>query len=167
MAATMKSSSGEKDLDVNDGAIETHAVAESSPPSLVRQVVTWLCVISGPALAAITFPRLCGQRYSNSSWLLTIFQQHYVVIFGLPSAALLSFMLVVVFEARFDNIEMEIANIVKFRGASGPIILWVLCFLSIELAPAPRTRRVWGQAPWSGGLSRVSNSTGLSIPMLE
>jgi hypothetical protein len=134
MAATMKSSSGEKDLDVNDGAIEIHAVAESSPPSLVRQVVTWLCVISGPALAAITFFPIVRAALQQQQWLLTIFQQHYVVIFGLPSAALLSFMLVVVFEARFDNIEMEIANIVKFRGASGPIILWVLCFLSIASA---------------------------------
>ena len=25
----------------------------------------------------------------------------------------------------------------------------------------------WGQAPWSGGLSRVSKSAGLSIPRLE
>ena len=128
------SSSGEKDLDFNDSTIQTHAVTESSPPSLVRQVVTWLCVVSGPALAAITFFPIVRAALQQQQWLLTIFQQHYVVIFGLPSAALLSFMLVVVFEARFDNIEMEIANIVKFRGASGPIILWVLCFLSIASA---------------------------------
>src|SRR5579875_2267512 len=36
-----------------------------------------------------------------------------------------------------------------------------------ELAPVRRTRRVWGQAPGSGDLSRVSNSAGLSIPILE
>jgi hypothetical protein len=131
----MKSSgSGEKDLDVNDAATETHLATESSPPSLVRQVVTWLCVVSGPALAAITFPPIVRAALQQQQWLHTIFQQHYVVIFGLPSAALLSFMLVVVFEARFDNIEMEVVNIIKFRGASGPIILWVLCFLSIASA---------------------------------
>ena len=70
----------------------------------------------------------------QQQWILTIFKEHYAAIFGLPSAALMSGILVVVFEARFDDIEMEIANLVKFRGASGPIILWVLCFLSIASA---------------------------------
>jgi hypothetical protein len=36
-------------------------------------------------------------------------------LFGFPSAALLSFMLVVVSEARFDNIEMEVANILVIK----------------------------------------------------
>ena len=121
--------------DVHSDVIEAHATVESpSPPSLVRQVVTWRCVLCGPALAAITFFPVIRAALQQQQWLLTIFRQHYAAIFGLPSAALLSFMLVVVFEARFDNIEMEVANLVKFRGASGPVILWVLCFLSIASA---------------------------------
>jgi hypothetical protein len=118
-----------------DTTVETRVSPDSSsPPSLVRQVVTWLCVASGPALAGITFFPIIRAALQQQQWLLAIFRQHYAAIFGLPSAALLSFILVVVFEARFDNIEMEIANLVKFRGASGPIILWVLCFLSIASA---------------------------------
>ena len=136
MTATLKpSNSGGNGPDVTDDAIDAHATLESaSPPSLVRQVVTWLCVACGPALAAITFFPVIRAALQQQQWLLVIFRQHYAAIFGLPSAALLSFMLVVVFEARFDNIEMEIANLVKFRGASGPIILWILCFLSIASA---------------------------------
>ena len=136
VTATLKpSNSGGNGPDVTDDAIDARANLESpSPPSLVRQVVTWLCVACGPALAAITFFPVIRAALEQQQWLLVIFRQHYAAIFGLPSAALLSFMLVVVFEARFDNIEMEIANVVKFRGASGPIILWILCFLSIASA---------------------------------
>jgi len=120
---------------LSNHVVEAHvAVESSSPPSLVRQVVTWLCVLCGPALAAITFFPVIRAALQQQQWLLTIFREHYAAIFGLPSAGLLSFMLVVVFEARFDNIEMEIANLVKFRGASGPIILRVPCFLSIASA---------------------------------
>jgi hypothetical protein len=135
VAATLNPPSNSGDsLDVSD-ATEAHAAVETaSPPSLIRQVVTWLCVVSGPALAAITFFPIIRAALQQQQWLLTIFRQHYAAIFGLPSAALLSFMLIVVFEARFDNIEMEIANLIKFRGASGPIVLWVLCFLSIAAA---------------------------------
>jgi hypothetical protein len=121
--------------DINNNVIDAHtAVESSSPHSLVRQVVTWICVACGPALAAITFFPVIHAALQQQQWLLAIFRQHYAAIFGLPSAALLAFMLVVVFEARFDNIEMEIVNLVKFRGASGPIVLWVLCFLSIASA---------------------------------
>jgi hypothetical protein len=118
-----------------DARDDTHAApASSSSPSLVRHTVTWLSVGFGPVLAIITYYPLIRAVLQQQPWIYKIFSQHYDVIFGLPSAALLSFMLVVVSEARFDNIEMEIVNLIKFRGASGPIILWVLCFLSIVLA---------------------------------
>src|ERR1017187_4572464 len=99
-----------------------------------RLVVTWLCVVTGPLLLIMAYFPLIRATLQEQPWLITLFREHYTVIFGLPSAALLSFLLVIVFEARFDQIEMEIAHILKFRGASGPIVLWVLCFLSIASA---------------------------------
>jgi hypothetical protein len=131
-APTTVPDSGTENLDdMNDAPA---AQASSSPPSLVRQVVTWLCIGFGPVLALITYLPLLQAMLQRQQWIYTIFREHYAAIFGLPSAALLSFMLVVVFEARFDKIEMELANLVKFRGASGPIILWIFCFMSITIA---------------------------------
>jgi hypothetical protein len=40
----------------------------------------------------------------------------------------LSFILVVLLEARFDRIEMKFFGIVEFKGASGPIVLRGFCF---------------------------------------
>lgn len=99
-----------------------------------RRAVTWLCLVAGPALVAISYFPIIRASLSQDPWLMTIFEKHYAAIFGLPGAALLSFILVVVFEARFDRIEMEVASVLKFKGASGPVILWVLCFLSIAAA---------------------------------
>ena len=99
-----------------------------------RRIVTWLCLVAGIGLVGITYFPVIRAALNQDPWLLAIFQQHYDAIFGLPGAALLSFILVVVFEARFDKIEMEIFNILEFRGASGPVVLWVLCFLSITAA---------------------------------
>jgi hypothetical protein len=135
MATPLKPPDSDDGTRYTNAEAERHAAPEPSPPlSLVRQVVTWLCVVLGPLLVGIAFFPIIRAAIQQQPWLLTIFRQHYAAIFGLPGAALLSFILVVVFEARFDNIEMEIANLVKFRGASGPVILWVLCFLSIALA---------------------------------
>lgn len=100
----------------------------------VRRVVTWLCLVAGLSLVGITYFPVVIAAWHQAPWLLGIFQHHYAAIFGLPGAGLLSFILVVVLEARFDTIEMEIPNLIKFRGASGPIILWVMCFLSMAVA---------------------------------
>lgn len=104
----------------------------SSPGT--RRAVTWLCLVAGPALVAISYFPIIRASLSQDPWLMAIFEKHYAAIFGLPGAALLSFILVVVFEARFDRIEMEVTSVLKFKGASGPVILWVLCFLSIAAA---------------------------------
>lgn len=108
--------------------------ASSSPPPLIRKAVTLLSLGFGPVLALVTYYPLVLAVLEHQQWLYVIFSEHYDVIFGLPSAALLSFMIVVISEARFDSIEIEISNVVKFRGASGPIILWILCFLSVTFA---------------------------------
>jgi len=136
MAASLESTSSELEpttSKVDQRAPDSGPVLTSSP-SRVRQVVTWLSLIGGLALVGITYFPVLRAAIAQDPWLLELFQHHYAAIFGLPGAALLSFILVVVFEARFDNIEMEIMNVLKFRGASGPIVLWVLCFLSMTAA---------------------------------
>lgn len=107
MAAPEKlPASGGESLGARDDTRAT-TLASSSSPSLVRQVVTWFCVVSAPLLAIIIFFPVVRAVLQQQQWILTIFKEHYAAIFGLPSAALISSMLVVVFEARFDNIEMR------------------------------------------------------------
>jgi hypothetical protein len=69
--------------------------------------------------------------WQSQPWVIKIIQQHYAATVGLPAIAALSFLIVVTFEARFDAIEMEFFGIVRFKGASGPIILWAFCFLTM------------------------------------
>ena len=58
---------------------------------------------------------------------------HFPAIVGLPFAALLALVIVLFLESRSGNLEFEAIGL-KFRGASGPIVLWVLAFLAIVLA---------------------------------
>jgi hypothetical protein len=49
-------------------------------------------------------------------------------IIGIPMAAVSAFCVVWVLQATSGRIEFEIGPI-KFRGASGPVVLWVLAFM--------------------------------------
>lgn len=64
---------------------------------------------------------------------------HIPTIIGLPFAALASLLLVLVLRTVAGNIELKALGI-EFKGAAGPIIMWILCFLAITLAIA----KTWG-----------------------
>jgi hypothetical protein len=66
----------------------------------------------------------------NSPDLYQIMLKHFAATVGLPSAALASLCLVMFLEQTSGPIEFEGLGL-KFKGASGPVVLWAFCFLAI------------------------------------
>jgi len=56
--------------------------------------------------------------------------QHFVAILGLPICIIASFVLVFLLKVGEAPIEIEGLSF-KFKGASGPVILWIFCFLAM------------------------------------
>jgi hypothetical protein len=60
-------------------------------------------------------------------------EEHFSAIIGLPMAALCSFVIVVFLkQTNADKIEFEGLGF-KFRGPSGEVVLWLMCFIAIAL----------------------------------
>ena len=70
---------------------------------------------------------------AQGDWLIQIAQKQFAATIGLPFAALSSLSLVLILEFRAGKIEFEGFGF-KFRGASGPIILWIMSFLAMATA---------------------------------
>lgn len=98
----------------------------------IRIVARWLTLIGG-VLFGGTF--IVGGAISmlNDPQLYRIALEHFPATIGLPSAALAALCLVSFLESSSGPIEFQGFGFV-FNGASGPIILWVICFLSIASA---------------------------------
>ena len=62
-----------------------------------------------------------------------ILKSHYAALIGLPLAAIFSLWVVVILRNKSGPIEFEFISL-KFKGASGQVILWILCFLTITAA---------------------------------
>ena len=58
---------------------------------------------------------------------------HFVAIIGIPAAGVFAFLVVAIFETAAGTVKFEVATI-KFEGAAGPIVMWLLCFLAITTA---------------------------------
>ena len=64
-------------------------------------------------------------------WLLRVINEHYAATIGTPLSALTAFCIVVLLQIMNQGpIEFEALGF-KFKGASGPVVLWIFCFLAV------------------------------------
>jgi hypothetical protein len=84
-------------------------------------------------LGMITYSVLMQTPPSNG-WLNKLIQDHYPAMIGIPLMSLTAICIVMCFQVAIGGpIEFEALGF-KFRGASGPVLMWVLCFLALTLA---------------------------------
>jgi hypothetical protein len=58
--------------------------------------------------------------------------QHFPAVVGLPMVAGLAFLIVILLPQAYGRIEFKVFGL-SFKGAAGPVVLWLLCFLGISL----------------------------------
>ncbi|MEO0699829.1 MAG: hypothetical protein AAFY81_08955, partial [Pseudomonadota bacterium] len=68
-------------------------------------------------------------EWNNPNWSKVIFD-HFAATIGLPMAAAAAFLVVSFFKTVDGPIKIEVLGL-KFEGASGPILMWVIVFGAI------------------------------------
>jgi hypothetical protein len=71
---------------------------------------------------------------------LPIFRDHFLMIGGIPIAVIVAAGVVQFFRGVHGPVEIKIPG-VQFSGATGPVLLWILCFLAIAWA----IKYLWSQ----------------------
>lgn len=99
---------------------------------LVRRVSHWLVLVGGIIFGGAFILGGAVSMLMNPA-VFEVALAHFAATVGLPSAALSALCIVVFLESSSGPIEFEGLGF-KFKGASGPIVLWVLCFLAIAAA---------------------------------
>ncbi len=65
-----------------------------------------------------------------NEWIQKLMKEQWPAFLGLPFAAGVAFCLVTVLEIRSGKVEFKAFGL-DFTGPSGPVVLWVLCFLAM------------------------------------
>lgn len=108
---------------------------ESSLEIRLRRYANWGIVL-GTGVCACYFVgfMIYHSVYSTNaekSWLLQIIVQHYAASIGVPLSAIAAFCIVLLLKVVVTGpIEIEALGF-KFRGAAGPVVLWIFCFLAM------------------------------------
>lgn len=92
------------------------------------------------AVYAIAFAALAAGAAVYGAFILiqwwiggTLISEHFTALVGLPAAFGAAFVVVALFRTVEGRIVFSALGF-KFEGASGPIVMWVLCFLAIVAA---------------------------------
>ncbi len=128
------------------------------PESKIRLFSSWLFIIGASTLTAAAFGLLLmGARRDPDFYAVAV--RHFPTVVGLPFAAMaalfiaISSKIVTGEKLNFKGFGFE------FNGASGPIILWLICFLGISFTinetwnktysgPISKHLQDWLHTPW-------------------
>jgi len=102
--------------------------SELSPK--VQRRIAILAVVGGMAFGGSYLLFLVYWSWQDSSWMLPIIRDHFAAVVGGPCAAFAALLLVLLLRYTVGPIELKGLGF-EFKGAAGPIILWMFCFLAI------------------------------------
>jgi hypothetical protein len=108
---------------------------EEETSMLERQLTKGLRLVAG--LGVFSFALLfCGRvlylALTEPYWKKLSLKQFPTMV-GLPVSAIAALFLVLVLRAEAGEIEFKAVGF-EFKGASGPIVMWALCFLVLTVA---------------------------------
>ena len=98
-----------------------------SPRSFVVKLVLLGVGVFGAIFTCSFFGVIVHSFFTDKQW-VNMAKEHASAAIGLPVATIAAFMLVSVLQVTNGKIEFEGLGF-KFRGASGPVVLWIACFI--------------------------------------
>jgi hypothetical protein len=124
-------------------AREHHASGIYGSDARLRKFASWAAVLGAMAMVSYfaIFMKLQTLKPADpeTSWIINQFRQNFAATLAIPLSAVAAFCIVTLLRVTTGPIEIE-AQGVKFSGASGPIIFWILCFMVIVFG----VKILWG-----------------------
>ena len=106
---------------------------QQTPSSLMRAVAAWVTLIGVVVFVGAYLCLFVYWMYRDFEFFGPIAHDHFQAVIGLRFGALAALCIVLFLEFRSGHMEVQGFGF-KFRGASGPAIIWLLCFLGISAA---------------------------------
>ncbi len=105
--------------------------SELSPRSFIRK---WglVSIMSSGVILVCSFAGIIVYSFWTDKQWIDMAIEHASAAAGLPIAAVTAFLLVSVLQVTTGKVEFEGIGF-KFRGASGPIVLWIACFIAMVI----------------------------------
>ena len=116
-------------------------IPDGKAPGSVRAILIWAFGAASFLFIVIAWVTAFYIGVEENLW-RDVIQSNFAAMVLFPACAGFALVLVLVLRAAAGEIEFEVLGL-KFRGASGPLVFWVLCFLAQILA----VKLLWRSSP--------------------
>jgi hypothetical protein len=99
----------------------------------VAPLFTKVVAISGALFLGVVCTVVFFWTIPSAGILSTEISKHFLAVTGLPLSAIAATVVISMFRVTAGRIEFKALGF-QFRGASGPVVLWVFCFLAFVAA---------------------------------
>lgn len=98
-----------------------------------KNVVVWSSLVGSLVFWTVFLVFIAKELFEGARWINSVLESHPAVPLFLPLAALASFCNVLILKITDGPMELTFFDKFVFKGAAGPIIMWVLSFLAMCL----------------------------------
>jgi hypothetical protein len=88
----------------------------------------WAVLISGTLIGLILMSFYAIELFKPNGWVVDIYKNHFLACIGLPLVALLSLIIVIIFNIQESDMKVSLLGF-NFEGSSSKILMWVIVFL--------------------------------------
>lgn len=106
---------------------------ETNQPESVRRVARWIILLATGAWGIFAGSFLAYHSLAEGGFIIELTKKQFGAMILVPMAALMALCVVIILEWTAGDIKFKGLSF-EFEGASGPIVLWVFCFLAIVAA---------------------------------
>jgi len=99
----------------------------------IRKIARWIALSGATVFGLFVGGFLIHQTWAEDGFMPEFAQKQFGAMIMVPTAALIALCVVIILEWTAGDIKFKGLSF-EFEGASGPIVLWVFCFLSIVAA---------------------------------
>ncbi|TKJ33946.1 MAG: hypothetical protein CEE38_19060 [Planctomycetes bacterium B3_Pla] len=106
--------------------------SELPPTSFIVKIGLFSVVVLGVVFTCSFFAVLVYSFFTDEQW-VELSKEHASAVVGIPIATVSAFLLVSILQVTTGKVEFEGIGF-KFRGASGPVVLWIACFIAMVIS---------------------------------
>lgn len=99
--------------------------------SKVQKITVWAIGVFGTAFSVYYAYFLASELYAREDWIIEVISNNPKLFIFIPAASCGAYAIVTLLEFRSGTIEFEIGGL-KFKGASGSIVFWILSFIAVS-----------------------------------
>ena len=123
----------ETDVLQDEGAVVRAQTDDLDPGQAFRRIFGWVALFAALLWGTFVGGFLAYQTLQPGGWMVRLVERQFAAVILVPMSGLAALCIVLLLRLSSGPLEFKAIGF-EFRGASGQVVLWVVCFIALIAA---------------------------------